>query len=70
MNRKPDTALRFAVNRADMLSRLPGVHPSAVTKRFVRGKPKLSTIEPSHAPMHTPEMTWRTPSQGRRDLVS
>jgi len=69
MNRKPDSALRFAVNRADMLSRLPGVHPSAVTKRFVRGKPRLSTTEPSHAPMPPPEMTWRVPLRGRRDLV-
>jgi hypothetical protein len=54
MNSKPDTAPRFAVNRADMLSRLPGVQLPASSKRFARGKPKLHLNEPIHGavPMH------------------
>jgi hypothetical protein len=48
MNRKPDIVPRFAVNRADMLSRLPGVQLPASSKRFARGKPKLTSVEPAH----------------------
>jgi hypothetical protein len=41
MKSKPESFLRFAVNRADILSRLPGVQLAAGEKRFARGRPKL-----------------------------
>jgi hypothetical protein len=61
MNRKPDTAPRFAVNRADMLSRLPGVQLSAHSKRFARGKPKLSSSEPITGSALVHESAFPTP---------
>jgi hypothetical protein len=41
MNFRPHPFPRFAVNRADALSRLPGVHLPAGAKCFARGHPRL-----------------------------
>jgi hypothetical protein len=41
MNCKPPSARWFAVNRAAMLSRLPGVQLPAGAKCFAAGRPKL-----------------------------
>jgi hypothetical protein len=68
MNRKPDTAPRFAVNRDDMLSRLPGVQLPASSKRFARGKPKLHLIEPVSGPMPIHESAFPTRFGIRRAL--
>ena len=67
MNRKPDTAPRFAVNRADMLSRLPGVQLAAHSKRFARGKPKLSSPESITGSALVHESVFPTPFR-LRDL--
>jgi hypothetical protein len=66
MNSKPDTAPRFAVNRDDMLSRLPGVQLPAHSKRFARGKPKLHVTEPVHSPTMLHESTFPTRFGARR----
>jgi len=67
MNRKPDTAPRFAVNRADMLSRLPGVQLPANATRFARGKPKLAASDTaSSAPASWQERVFPLPLSVRR----
>lgn len=61
MNRKPNSAPRFAVDRADMLSRLPGVKLPASSKHFARGKPKLYVVDQAQAAALALESTFPTP---------
>ena len=43
MNCKPEKSPRFAVDRALMLSRLPGVRLAANANVFARGRPRLES---------------------------
>ncbi len=64
MNCKPEKSPRFAVNRAAMVSRLPGVKLSSSAKRFARGRPKLvpTGLLPGYDEASAPLIAERMPT--------